>query len=301
MKYLLFIFSFLIHSLCFAQDEETDSSAVRRSSNSKGIQSGLYIGFLFPNKSTASLYDGYGYDIYSVKNDFLNSFMYQKIVVEYGGGNGQTDQIAQSLNVNPGEWAFDKTDMPINMRYSPTLTVGLQGRWKASKQTSVILNVNAAKLSANGNFTIQLLTPPIGPVQPGYQNFKIFSIIGVEQRLWFQAGLQRIFGKDEVIGFLLEGGLALNMVKFYRNEIIINNLRIDLMTFYNQYGNEIYRAKNLTGVSFGAFGSVGANINTASNWTVQFLYTPMYGKVNLIQNQELALQHTLGLRLYYDF
>lgn len=301
MRYVAFIFCFFPFFACFAQDDEGDSSVVRRHTDSKGLQSGIYVGFLFPNKSTASLYDGYGYDLNGDKNNFLNSFMYQKIIMEYGGGNGQTDQIAQTLNINPGDWAFDQTDMPINMRYSSALTVGLQARWKVSKQTSVLLNVHAAKLTVNGNFTIQILTPPIGPVQPGYQNFKIFSIVGGEQRMSFFTGLQRIFGQDEIIGFLLEGGITFNMVKFYRNEAIVNNLRMDLMTFYNQYGNEVYRAKNLTGVSFGAFAGTGININTNSNWIMQFVYTPMYGNVNLGNNKKLSLQHNLGLRMYYGF
>ncbi len=300
MKPIAVIVAFSFCLNCFAQQDDETGKHKKHHTNGKGFQTGLFLGSLFANKYTANLYDGYGYDNNGVKNDFLNSFMYQKIIMEYGGGNGQTDQIAQQLNVNPGDWAFDKTDMPINMKYNPSFVIGLQGRWQNSKKTGVLLNINAAKLSLNGNFTIQILTPPIGPVQPNFQNIQIFSIRGAEQRIDIQAGLQRILGEDEIFGVIIEGGPLLNMVKFTSNKIIINNLNIDLMTFYDQYGYQFYKAKNLTGVDFGAFAGIGVNINTNANWKLQAIYNPSYEKIDIGENPKPKLQHALGIRVYYD-
>jgi hypothetical protein len=299
MKTVAFIVTFLICVSSFAQQEE-ESTKPRRHPNGKGFQTGFFLGSLFANKYTAHLYDGYGYNTNGEKNDFLNSFMYQKIVTEYGGGNGQPDQIAQALNVNPGDWAFDKTDMPINMKYNPSFLIGLQARWQMSKKAAVMININAAKLTLNGNFTIQILTPPIGPVQPNFQNFQIFSITGAEQRIVIQAGMQRILGDDEVFGFIVEGGPLMNMVKFSRNQITINNLNIDLMTFYNQYGYEIYKAKNLTGVDFGAFAGLGVDVSTNARWKLQAIYNPSYERIGLGENPRPKIQHAVGVRVYYD-
>lgn len=299
MKGVIFICALVISLGVYAQEDDNTESTPRRH-KSKGLQTGLYLGSLFANKFTAHLYDGYGYGIDGVKNNFPNSFMYEKIIVEYGGGNGQPDQIAQQLNVNPGEWAFDQSDMPINMKYNPAFTVGLQARWLTKKKYAVLLNANASKLTLNGNFTIQLLAPPIGPVQPGFQNLQIFPIIGSEQRIVIQLGLQRILGEDEVFNLIVEGGPLFNMVKFSGNRIVINGLQIDLMTFYNQYGNEVYRAKNLTGVSFGAFAGLGVDVNTNARWKIQGVYNPSYEKISLGENQAPKLQHAIGVRVYYD-
>lgn len=301
MKLLFLCIAFLFTiSSSFSQEDSEETAKPSRRQSDNGFQTGMLLGSLFANKQTAHLYDGYGYDVNGVKNTFLNSFMYQKIVIEYGGGNGQPDQIAQQLNVNPGEWAFDQTDMPVNMKYNPSFIIGLNMRWATSKRASVLLNINASKLTLNGNFTIQLLTQPIGPTQPGYQNFKIFSITGSEQRVVFQLGLQRILGEDEVFGVIVEGGPLLNMVKFSSNQITINTLQIDLTTFYNQYGYETYKAKNLTGVSFGAFGGIGVNMNTNARWAIQLIYDLSYERISLGANPKLGMQHAVGFRAYYD-
>ena len=299
MKYFFLIGILFISFSGEAQTEE-ESTLPKKHRRGKPIQAGLYLGSLFANKYTASIYDGYGYDLDGHKNDFLNSFMYRKIYIEYGGGNGQPDQIAQQLNVNPGEWAFDQTDMPVNMKYNPAFLIGFQGRFETSRTTAILLNVNAAKLTLNGNFTLQLLTAPIGPVQPNFQNLQVCSIMGTEQRIVFQAGLQHIFGKDEVFGLILEGGPVMTMVKFVDNSIIINELHINLMTFYDQYGYEIYKAKNLTGIGFGAFAGMGINVKTESRWILQAVYHPSVEKVPLGEYQSPKIQHSLGMRAYYE-
>ena len=68
----------LFNSLLYAQDEnQGDETTIY---NSKGFNIGLNIGAYFPNKYTASLYDGYGFDIDGNRNTFENSFMYRKII-----------------------------------------------------------------------------------------------------------------------------------------------------------------------------------------------------------------------------
>ena len=296
---LILLFLLTLKGFSQTTDEE-DGSFLKDKSKSK-FHYGLYFGSYFANQHTANMYDGYGYDFNGVKNDFQNSFMYRKIIVEYGGGNGQPDQIAQSLNLNPGDWSFDKSDMPLKMRYNPAFMVGLQGRYSVGKKSALLLSVNASKISLNGNFTIHILNSPIGPLQPNFQNLQIFSITGSEQRIVFQMGLQRIFGDSKKpINFIIEGGPSMTLVKFTKNQLHINNLLIDLMTYYNEQGMEIYRAKLLTGVGFGAFAGMGLNLNVNPYWTLQILYNPSYDRIAMGSNPKPTLQHALGLKVYYD-
>jgi hypothetical protein len=298
-KILLCIISLILLSPAIhSQDENGDAD--KKNYESKGLQLGLYIGSYFANKSTAYLYDGYGFDADGKRNSFENSFMYHKIVLEYGGGYpGQPDLIAQSLGVQHGEWSFSESDMPVNMRYAPAFLIGLQGRYSVDNKNAILLHVNASQLNITGNFTI-VTTPQTNFTQTD-PNIKTFAIKGVEQRLMFQLGYQRVFGNNERINLLAEGGLHVTMAKFDSNVILINDLLIDLTTYYYQPGYNAFYVKKPIGVGYGAFAGVGVNAELAEKARVQFVYNPSYEGINLGDNPKLKLQHAIGLRIYYNF
>ncbi|TAL60853.1 MAG: hypothetical protein EPN85_06210 [Bacteroidetes bacterium] len=286
-------FLLLFSSCCFSQD---DKKPIKKKSK---FQTGIYLGSYFSNKHTSSLYDGYGYDLEGKKNNFPNSFMYRKIVLELGGVSGQTDYVAQALGVSPGEWEFDQTDMPMNVKYNPNFMVGINFSYAISKKDALLLDINASKLTLSGNFTIVITAPPIGPQPPGYQNIQAFAITGSEQRLLFHAGCRRIVGEDEIFNFFVEGGASLNMTKYLRNHAAINSLPIDLGTFYSQPYYPTYRAKYLNGIGMGAFAGLGLNIAANSNWSIQLLYSPSYEKINIGELPKLTLHHSAGMRTFY--
>lgn len=298
-KHLLFILLFLLPALTMkSQDESDESDKVKF--EAKGLQIGLYVGSYFANKHTADLYDGYGFDADGKRNSFENSFMYNKIVLEYGGGYpGQPDLIAQSLGVQHGEWSFSESDMPVNMRYAPAFLLGLQGRYSVDNYNAILLHVNASQLNITGNFTI-VTTPQTNFTQVS-RNIKTFAIKGVEQRLMFQVGYQRVFGKNERINFLAEGGLHITMAKFDRNIILINDLLIDLTTYYYQPGYSAYYVRKPIGVGYGAFAGIGVNADLNEKARVQLIYNPSYEGVNIGEDPKLKLQHAIGLRIYYNF
>lgn len=292
----LFLYVLLLISItAFGQDEPKKP----KKKKSK-FQTGLYLGSYFSNKQTAVLYDGYGYDLEGNRNDFSSSFMYRKVVLEYGGGYGQTDQVAAALGVNHGEWTFDETDMPMAMKYIPSFSIGLNMNYTPNKKDAWFLNLNAARLLARGNFTIVITTPPIGPQPPGYQNIQTFGIAGSEQRLLCQAGYRRIFiGEEPVFNMFLEGGIAMNMTKYMGNQAVVNGLRMDLASFYYQQYYPTYNASYLKGIGLGAFAGLGLNIAANDNWTLQFLYQPSFEKINIGVETKPALHHSIGLRTFY--
>lgn len=274
--------------------------------NDRGFQTGVFIGVFFANKYTAAFYNGYGYNVEGEKNDFWNvdweksSFMYRKIIWEYGGGNGQTaDLIAKELGVNPGEWKFDESDMPQKMKYSVAFSFGTQLLYAFSKKDALLLNVHAAKIAANGNFTIVLTNPPVGPAPPDYENIKTFPIYGAEQRLMFQLGYRKILGDAEGLNFFVEGGASMNMTKFYKNYITIGSLQIDLSTYYTYPNYSTYHAKFLSGTGFGAFAGLGLNLRANSRWDIQIIYLPSYEKINIGSEPKNKLQNEIGMRVVY--
>jgi hypothetical protein len=288
----------------FSQDEDDKPDKPGKLKAGKGFHVGLMVGSFFANNATAGIYDGYGLDADGVKNSFENSFMYQKIWVQYGGHppSYALDQVAQALStggqvVNHDGWEFTETDMPLQMRYIPAITLGLNCRYFVDKKNTLILNVNATQLTATGGFTITLLN------QSNFtETYKAFAIKGKEQRLMFQLGYQRILGNHEKLNPFFELGVNLTMAKFVSNQIMINNLLIDLTTYYDPMGNvQGLGFRRPVAVNIGAFAGLGLNLTMSPKWTIQILYSPLYERLKLGYDTGLHLQHSAVLRAYYNF
>ncbi|MEO6904172.1 MAG: hypothetical protein ABI315_13620 [Bacteroidia bacterium] len=292
MYRVILVFLLLKSTFIIAQQDE-DTTATKH----KKFHFGLYVGSYFANKNTASLYDGYGVDFDGNKNTFYNSFLYNKIVKEYSGINGQPDLIAQALNVNSGDWYFNESDMPVNMKYTPAFLFGVQGRYSMDDVNAILLNINASQLTIAGNFTIT--TTPLANSNQYAKNIHTFAIKGVEQRLMLQLGYQHLFGNNEKLKFLAEGGLNVTLAKFDKNEVLINSLLIDLTSYYNSSLYNAYVIKRPIGFGFGAFAGLGVNLNLSDVWQIQLLYNPSYEGVNIISNSSLKMQHAVGLRAYH--
>lgn len=297
IKTAIFLFLICFCSAAFAQDE-TEGETPQPAAVQKGFQLGLYVGSYFANNYTSSLHDGYGVDLDGYRNNFENSYMYNKIVLEYGGAySGQPDLIAQELNVMHTDWSFQESDMPTYMRYQPAFLIGLQGRYSVDNKNVILLNINASKLTANGSFTITTI-PQYVPGQNS-RTIHTFQIKGMEQRLLFQIGYQHLFGQSNKINFLLEGGINITMAKLDKNQIQINNLTIDLTSPYYIPGYPAYSPVRRVGTGLGAFGGLGLNLNANEAFIIQLVYNPTYEGINLGQNKKLKLQNAVGLRAYY--
>ena len=292
---LLIILSVKINAQNNDDKDEAETKIYKKSK----ILSGFYIGSYFANKYSASTYDGYGFDVNGNQNSFLNSFMYQKIKNVYGGGLGQFDQIASALGVDQGQWQFNESDMPINMRYVPAIMLGFNFKIPVSKNSAFIFNLNGSKLSIEGNFTMTLLKV-LGSNPAINSNIKTFAIKGTEKRLLFQLGYQKIFGTDDNINFFGEIGFNGTLSQYNSNTIYINELQIDLTYYLNQNNNPITSpTKPPTGFGLGAYAGLGLNINLNSQFTMQLLYSPSHEKINIGNKPTLKLQNSIGVRLYY--
>lgn len=282
---------------CFPQSDNGEAQEPK-SAKSKFL-TGLYVGSYFANKYSASTYNGYGFDVDGNKNTFINSFMYQKIVNEYGGGYGQYDQIAQALGVDQKQWVFTESDMPVNMRYNSAIMVGVNFKIPIERRGAFIFNLNGSKINVGGVFTINTIRPP--SVNPANNtNVYTFPITGKEQRLLIQFGFQQIFGDDEKFNFFGEIGVNGTLAKFDQNTIYINGLVIDLTYYVNQTLNPAPPpTRRPVGFGIGAFAGLGLNLDMSKKITMQLLYTLSHEKVNIGTNPALKLQNGIGLRVYY--
>jgi len=304
----LFLISFLLFcKISFAQENDSlieDETSVKQ--KQKSFHAGVYVGSYWANKSSASLFDGYGFDEFGVRNTFANSLLYNQIVNVYGGGYNGVDLIAQLLNVDHKDWYFNEQDMPTNLRYTTTFLVGLNTRFQVDKKTNITFNINASKLIVNGKFTISSTTTSNGFQSQPIQNQ--FTITGGEQRLMMQLGYQKIIGNNKKLNFMLEGGLNVIFSKAQKNIAYLtsssfngaNNITIDLMSIYNQQPYNTYSPKYLIGAGIGAFGGIGLHLTINPKYTVQLLYSPSYDRISIGYNPKFRMQNGFGLRFYYN-
>ena len=304
-----YFFSFLLFTVLvftsvasFAQDEGEDSEgSTPKSSKRSKLRVGLFVGTLFPPSSNASIYDGWGYDIYGNRNDFSSSFMNRSINISYGGNTtGQTDYIANALGVNHGDWTFDESDMPSNIKYSIAFALGVHAGYGIDGKNTIVFNFSSAKLTANGAFTITIINTSPQTQLPGYQDIKTFGIEGSEQRSIFQLGYQHVFGEEGGFNFFVEGGAVCTISKFLKNQIAINSLVIDLGSYYGQPEYGEFRKNNLSGAGFGAWGGCGFTTGSDARTILQFVYNPSLEVIAIKENSAHTLQHYLGLRFYYN-
>ena len=304
-KISLFLSVFFFSTInSFSQDSIDYNANQINPKDKSGFHFGMYLGILFANQYTSTMYDGYGFDVDGNKNNFDNSFMNQKINMQYGGYgySGQADQIAQQLKVDPQTWFFSQGDMPTNMRYTPAFVVGLTGRYSVDKKNAILLNVNASKLTIGGNFMIEVpQSQSASSTQVNTPPFQTFAIRGGEQRLILQLGYQRLLGDNDKFNFLIEGGLNATLAKFSSNQIQINNLTIDLTSYYNSSALPTsLLVKKPIGIGFGAFTGLGVHVNMNPKSILQLIYSPTFEKINIGTDPQIKLQNGIGIRLFYN-
>lgn len=306
-KVVVFFMLFILVSVNLtAQDDEDTEQKPKIDTLKKGFHLGAYLGAYFANKYSASLYDGYGYDINGQRNNFANSLLRNEIINVYGGGNGGVDKIAELLNVAHTDWEFNESGMPINLRYQPAYLIGLNMRYVVDNKQSFLFNINGTELTVNGKFNIYSKSSgtSTNPSFNGQVNQNQFTIVGSEQRLMFQFGYQRYYGKNEKINLFSDIGMTILMAKVQKNQAyLVNNngsIVIDLMNPYNNPSFNYYRAKYFVGVGLGAFASLGINMNINPKYTVQLLYNPSFDLVPLGDTRKFKFQQGLGLRFYYN-
>lgn len=269
----------------------------------KGFYIGVYFGGYFPNKYTASNYDGYGFDLNGNKNNFANSWMNQKINTQYGSTSyGQPDRVADALGVqsNPKEWQFNESDMPNYMKYNNGFLLGINGQYAINKRNAILLNINFVKLNITGSFNMER-TKKNYTAPATFDSVLTFGIVGGEQRVLFQLGYQFILTNYQKTNLFVEGGVNVTYTKFEKSQIEINNLTIDLITNYNQFQNPTptYDIPILRKTGIGYFAGLGLDLVVGRRWNAQIVYQPSYEKVNIGIDPKLTLQHSIGIRAYY--
>jgi hypothetical protein len=237
------------NSFVYEEDEEQEDTL-------QGLSFGLNIGSYFANSETANIYNGSGpfaEDVNAAANVRWYSIP-ERIGID--GPFAQSNDIREIQSFyNTQTYSFPFDYAPTNMRYNPAMYVGLNLKWNFNRYAAILMNINACKLKAVGQFTMQL--PPTSQTAQNNVGPTLLSIAGEEQRFNINLGYRQGWMMGDYSNFFVQVGGSMLGTKWMRNYVLVADRQFDLITSGFVAGQTPMSATPNTGVGFGAFVQTG--------------------------------------------
>lgn len=244
------LFSGVSHNSFVYEDDEEQEDTLQ------GLSFGLNIGSYFANGETANIYNGSGpfaEDVNAAANVRWYSIP-ERIGID--GPFAQSNDIREIQNFyNTQTYSFPFDYAPTNMRYNPAMYVGLNLKWNFNRYAALLMNINACKLKAVGQFTMQL--PPTSQTAQNNVGPTLLSIAGEEQRFNINLGYRQGWMMGDYSNFFVQVGGSMLGTKWMRNYVLVADRQFDLITSGFVAGQTPMSATPNTGVGFGAFVQTG--------------------------------------------
>lgn len=222
----------------------------------RGLSFGLNIGSYFANAATANVYNGSG-PFEGYINDAAMVRWYS--IPERIGMDGpfalSNDVREIQTFYNTQSYWFNLDYAPTNMRYNPAMYVGLNVKWNFNRYAAIIMNMNASKLKAVGQFTMQIT--PSSQNNQFNSGTQLLSVAGEEQRFNLNLGYRQGWMMGDMSNFFVQVGGSMLGTKWMRNYALVANRQFDLITQSFVAGQTPMSANPNTGVGFGAFIETG--------------------------------------------
>jgi len=219
----------------------------------KGFSFGLNLGAYFSSSETANIYNGDGG--MAVVNPASNLYWYS--IEDRIGVNSLFINDIQAINTfyNSSGYAFLQDSYPYNMRYMPAFSVGLQVRYNFNRYAAIVANLNAIRLKAAGQFTMQFFGTP----QPlnAQADIRLFTIAADEQRFQANLGYRQGWMMGDFSNFYFQFGACLLGTKWQDNYIYVAERKISLITNAPVAGQTPVTAQPTAAIGLGGYGSAG--------------------------------------------
>ncbi len=239
---------------------------------------GLNLGGYMANGATANYYNGSG--------------AYSGI-----GNQGTLAQILSSSNTYSYNrirqdigYDFSLHGLPMNMRYSPAMMLGLYASLQINPRVALVAESNFTRLKAEDQFTIKL--ERFSSIEG--DNIERYLISGTEERIDIRLGIQYTFVRaDSYVHPFMEFGFTATDTKAKNN-----TARIAGQTYSIHFpGTSQYFPERDFGLGLGAHGSLGLAMDVSEEFRFSFGYSIIYNQINLGNNQDFGLQHSIFVRL----
>lgn len=238
-----------VGSWTYEDDEEPEDTI-------SGLTFGLNLGSYFANEKTANIYNGSGpFDGYVNEAAMVRWYSIPERIGLDGPFAMSNDIRTIQSFYNTTTYTFPYDYAPTNMRYNPAMYVGLNMKWNFNRYAAVIMNVNACKLKAIGQFTMQL--PPTSQTSQNNVGPTLLSIAGEEQRFNINLGYRQGWMMGDYSNFFVQVGGSMLGTKYMNNYVLVANQQFKLITSGYVAGQTSMSATPNTGVGFGAFVQTG--------------------------------------------
>jgi hypothetical protein len=124
-------------------------------------------------------------------------------------------------------------ELPHDMHYNVALTGGIFLRFNITRNNSIFLEANYARLRTDDGFTVE-----VDPQGYTFQDIRVFGIHGVEERINVDLGYHRKFPVyRNKMNLFVQGGVNMNYVNVLEAYV---NFYDKEYSFINIYGNNFY-------------------------------------------------------------
>lgn len=250
-------------------EDDLDSGVLR-------FSYGVNVGSYFANDATANYYNGSG------RNSLEETIMRQQTY----------NRIRESLGYDfefPGE---PHEYLPQNMRYSPSMMVGVFGMLHFNQRISLHGEFNYSRLRLQDQFMLRILRGDPGLIG---HDIERFNIIGSEERSDIKLGLQYIHRseRNEVHPYF-EFGLNIISTKVRENRVQIAGSTYSILNLTDRrYG---FRDD---GISFGTYAGGGLRMDIGRSNALAIGAIANYASINLGDYKNAYHMHySFYLRLY---
>lgn len=252
-----------INLLTDEDEEEFEEDSIR------GFGFGLNLGSYFASKATGNFYNGSG-TVSGLIDEGQEIRAYS--VDERIGPNSAfiNDYQAILSYYNASSYFFPIDAYPLDMRYNPSFMVGLQIKYNFNRYAAVITNINATRLKAVSQFTMQFQGTPMPVNAQG--DVRLFAITGSEQRFNINLGYRQGWMMGDYSNFYIQLGGSMLGTQFQKNEVFVAERNFNLFVGGQNPNQQLVNAQPRTDIGFGAYGSTGVEF-----WLGRYSFDVSFG------------------------
>jgi len=238
-----------------------------------GWQLGVGFGLYVPGKESANYYNGSG------KNSL------RRVLFDYPYNY---ERLREEFN---HDFYLDSANLPSDMKYTPTVMLQFLSKYNFNENNGFVIEVGYTKLNTADFFTLIIDDPSNTTSEPTVELGKIW---GVEERINFNIGYIRSFGKPKKMKPYIELGININDTKLKDNKAQVLSYTYSIVDPYDSY----YGYKQ-GGIGHGYYASGGIIFNLGDAFAAHLGASFSLKKINLMPLPEYSKEYIFFVRLLY--
>lgn len=238
-----------------------------------GWQVGIGFGLYKAGNESASYYNGSG------KNSL------RRVLIE----NQYTyELLRQNFNY---DFHLDSNNLPSDMKYAPAVLLQAISKYNFNENNGLVIDFGYSKHTAADFFTLVIEDPSNTTSEPTVELGKIW---GTEERVNFNIGYIRTFGKPNRVKPFIEIGININDVKLKDNKAQILTYTYSIVDPMDAY----YGYKQ-GGIGQGYYVNPGVIFNLGDAFAAHVGANLSLKRINLLENPGYSKEWVIYVRLLY--